>query len=103
MPPLKTDSWYIHILAYKFVTRSPDVEGYPWTAEFGMKMLEQFESRGETVDSIHADLSSLRPLDPHTSSWGAVQKTFGRVPPALEDYLRRLISEHALCGWTATL
>ncbi|CEI69381.1 unnamed protein product [Fusarium venenatum] len=101
MSPLKTKPWYPSLFVYKHFEPNSNMNGYPWTVEFGIRTLEDGNLEIWANDSIDTGLHCLRPIDLATSSWEAVHKTFSRMPPKLRNYVCLQISilNHHLENW----
>ncbi|KAJ4136439.1 hypothetical protein NW768_004052 [Fusarium equiseti] len=102
MPPLlATNWWYLSLYVYKYFMGPTIEDGYPWTPEFGISVLNDPDLQIWATDAMELGAFWMRPIDPRMSSWEKVQETFGGIPPdfrkmlecpcySCEEYLREL-------------
>nr|CEG04552.1 unnamed protein product [Fusarium clavum]CEG05778.1 unnamed protein product [Fusarium clavum] len=80
MPPLLMRSnWYLVLYLQKYLVGPTIEDGYPWTPEFGVSVLNDRKLEIWAEDAMEFGAFWMRPVDPQTSSWGKVHETFGGI------------------------
>ncbi|KAH7191906.1 uncharacterized protein B0J16DRAFT_315608 [Fusarium flagelliforme] len=88
MPPLLMRSnWYLVLCLYKYFADPTIEDGYPWTPEFGVSVLNDRNLEIWAEDAMEFGAFWMRPVDPQTSSWEKVQETFGGIPSLFRPLL----------------
>ncbi|KAJ4256741.1 hypothetical protein NW762_008837 [Fusarium torreyae] len=77
MPPLYGIVWPQILINYILRNRDAEIEeGFPWTVDFGRRIVLYPRLCIDAVDAMDRDLACLRPVDPRTRSLEEAQKSF---------------------------